>query len=70
MCLGHLHAELLEGVNEHLDLLWRHLVGLEGGAKGHKDGSLCCRVHELLEVTLQGLSILQLQTTNLRRNMY
>ena len=64
----HLHAQLFKGVNEHLDLLLGHLVGLEGGAKGYKDGSLGGRVHELLEVALQRLGILQLKSTNLGIN--
>merc|ERR1719180_168232 len=61
----HLHSQLFEGVNEHLDLVLGHLVGLEGGAKGHKDSSFSGRVHELLEIPFQRFGILQLKSTNL-----
>ena len=38
--LYNLHSQVLEGVNEDLDLLSRHLLGLESRAKGNKDSSL------------------------------
>ena len=66
----HLHAKVLEGVNEDLDLLRRHLLGLEGGPKGDEDGPLRGRVHELLQLPLQRLGLLQLQPSHLTIRKY
>ena len=38
--LYNLHSQVLEGVNEDLDLLSRHLLWLQSRAKGNKDSSL------------------------------
>ena len=63
----HLHSQLFEGVDEHLDLLLRHLVRLERGSKGDKDRSLSRRVHELFQIAFQWLRIFQLKSANLGR---
>ena len=66
----HLHAKVLEGVDEDLDLLRRHLLRLESGPKGDEDGAVCGRVHEVFQLSLQGLGILQLKPPHLASRKY